>query len=310
MTDTAILFSGQGAQKPGMGKSLYEGDSAAKEIFDRAEAIMPNIKELCFEATAEELAKTENTQPCTFVVDVAAFAALKANADISVSAMAGFSLGEYAAFAAAGVISLEDALRTVIKRAGWMSECAAKNPGSMAAVMGKTPDEIKEIIDTVKKDGLLIMANYNCPGQIVVSGDTENMQLFMDYCRENKVKAIKLAVSGAFHSQAMKEAEEKLLAEFASIDFSVPKLDLYSNISGLPYPVTCMKELLARQVSNPVKFEKTIRDLANTPERIIVECGEGKVLSGLVRRTDKSLKVLNVSDMDSLRNAVVELGAK
>ena len=307
MTRTAILFSGQGAQKPGMGKSLYEGDSAAKAIFDKAESVFPGIKELCFEASQEELNKTENTQPCTFVCDVAAHEALKANADMQVAAMAGFSLGEYAAVAAAGVLPFEKVLETVMKRAKWMTECAQANPGCMAAVMGKAPLELQAIIDEVKQEGLLIMANYNCPGQIVVSGDLNNMDAFLGYCRQNRVKAIKLAVSGAFHSAFMAEAETKLLNEFEGLDFVYPSFSLYSNVTGLPYKEEEMKKLLASQVASPVKFEDTVRDIIKDESITLIECGEGKVLSGLVRKTNKETKVLNVSDMDSLKLTVEEL---
>ena len=308
MTKVAILFSGQGAQKPGMGKSLYEGDSAAKAIFDKAESVFPGIKELCFEASQEELNKTENTQPATFVCDVAAYAALKSSADIEVCAMAGFSLGEYAAVAAAGVLPFEDVLKVVVKRAQWMSECAGKNPGCMAAVMGKTPADLLAIIDEVKKeDGLLIMANYNCPGQIVVSGDLDNMDAFLGYCKQNRVKAIKLAVSGAFHSKAMSEAEENLRNEFAGMDMVYPAFALYSNVTGLPYKEDELKELLAQQVSSPVRFEDTVRDIIKDDSITLIECGEGKVLSGLVRKTNKETKVLNVSDIDTLNACTEEL---
>ena len=299
MVKTAVLFSGQGAQKPGMGKDLYEGSTAARELFERASAVLPEIKELCFDADQETLNKTINTQPCTFVVDSAAYAALKEATDIVPSAMAGFSLGEYAAAAASGMIGFEDALRTVLKRAEWMTQCAEECPGSMAAVMGKTAEEVEALIKETSYSGLLQCANYNSPSQTVVAADTDGMEAFLALCSEKKVKAIKLAVSGAFHTPAMSAAAEKLFEEFGKMDFASPSCDLYANVTGLPYGDD-IKRTLADQTMSPVRFTDTVGNIMKSGITTFIECGEGKVLSGLVRKTSKELSVYNVSDTASL----------
>ena len=306
MSKTAILFAGQGAQKTGMGLSLYECSAAAKKIFDSAESVMPGIKSLCFEGDQAELNKTINTQPCVYTADCAAFAAV-AEAGVDFDCVAGFSLGEYAALVGAGSISFEEGLKLVMKRAAWMQDAADATGGGMAAVLGKTAKEVDDLVESIKGDGVLCAVNYNCPGQTVVAGDEQEFPKFLEYCKANRVKAIKLAVSGAFHSSCMKDASDYILEYITNIDITDPQKALYSNTLGRPYESTELKRVLARQTSEPVYFERIIRDMMSKGVDTFVEVGPGNTLTGFVRRTDKTAKTYNVNDEKSLNDTIKAL---
>ena len=305
MSKTAILFAGQGAQKPGMGESLYQTSAAAKDIFDRAEAIMPGIKELCFAGTQEELNQTCNTQPCVYTVDMAAYAAVQDA--VCMDAAAGFSLGEYAALTASGVLSFEETLKLVIKRAAWMQHCAEQTGGGMAAVLGKTAGEVETMLDGLREDGILRAVNYNCPGQTVIAADEKNFARFLKYAKENKVKAIPLAVSGAFHSEAMDEASGHILEYITNLEFASPQCTLYANALGEPYTDVLLKRTLAAQTAKPVYFEKIVRHMLATGVETFIEVGPGNTLSGFVKRTDKTAAVYNVSDAQTLETTLAAL---
>lgn len=299
MEKTAVLFAGQGSQKPGMGKSLYDNVPESRAVFEEAEAVRPGITELCFEGPQDELNETVNTQPCVLTCDAAAWAAFS-TLGIRPYAGAGFSLGEYAALIAAGVVSFRTALEIVIKRAEWMHEAAQARSGGMAAVLGVKAEEIEDIVRTIRGSGVLLPVNYNCPGQIVVAGDTEELDSLLAYAKENRMKVRPLAVSGAFHTERMHEAAVKTGEYIKDLEFAQPEFILYANRTAKPYEWPDMKETLSSQTENPVLFEQIGRTLLDEGVTTFVELGPGTTLSGFIKRMDRSARLMHVDDYDSL----------
>ncbi len=295
MGKTVFVFSGQGAQYPGMGKSLYENSAAAKAVFDMAESIRPGTVKQCFDGTKEELAVTINTQPCVFAVDLAAAAAV-AEKGIKPDYVAGFSLGEIAALAFSGILSYEDAFRLVCKRAEYMDEAAKSTKGAMAAVMKLTPQKVEEICSGFNK---AYPVNYNSPAQTVVAAAEEEIDALCAKVKEEKGKAIKLAVSGAFHSPFMKEASEKLAEYMQSVTFSEPEIPVYANYTAQPYEGD-YKALAAAQVQNPVRWQTTIENLINEGADRFIEVGAGKTLTGLIKKINPDVTTINVEDKEGL----------
>ena len=309
MSKLAVLFAGQGAQKTGMGKSLYENVPAAKEIFEQAEAVFPGITELCFSGSQEDLNQTVNTQPAVFTVDVAAYAAL-ASAGFHPLAGAGFSLGEYAALCCAGMLSFGDALRLVIKRAEWMQQAAERQSGAMAAVLGQEMKAVEELAAKFAGDGVLLPVNYNCPGQIVVAGDAQRIDQMAQYGKENKIKCRKLPVNGAFHTPHMDDAAHNIYHTVQDMEFLPPKFTLYANRTGKPYAkeINEMKKVMAQQTASPVLFEQIIRGMIADGFDTFVEVGPGKTLTGFVQRIDKDVKTFYINDFESFGDSIDALG--
>lgn len=274
------MFSGQGAQKSGMGKELYEASPAAREIFDMAGE---DIKAMCFSGTDEELAQTINTQPCVFTVTMAEWAAFERKDEVA--ALAGFSLGEYAAMCAAGVFDFKEGLELVKKRAKFMDVAAKKRAGGMVAVLGLDKSEICDILgERGSGERVLEAVNFNCPGQTVVAGDIDSIGELCGVLEEKGVKHARLPVSGAFHSSLMGEVVEKLAAELDGMELGEPKLPIVSNVTGEFYKAGEIKGLLAKQVASAVRWEDSIRYLQGQGIEEFVEVGVGKTLSGFLRR--------------------------
>ena len=323
MRKYAVIFAGQGAQKPGMGKSLYEASPAARAVFDKAG---DEIKHDCFEADAERLKQTEVTQPAVYTMDMAAYAALREALGVGTpnglpepSALAGFSLGEYAALTAAGVIdSLETGLELVKQRSLLMKE-AGTNPdgsqkGTMAAGMGDK-DAVIALVEKARGEDILEAVNFNSPQQTVVAGDIIAVERFAALAAEDRsfgVKAIPLPVSGAFHSPIMLPASGTLAAILATYDFEEPTLPVYLNATGdtyenftnpkFPSPSASLKARanMVLQIHSPVQWQKIIEAMVASGIDTIIEVGPGKTLTGLVKKIAPEITAAHVEDAESL----------
>lgn len=292
--DVVLLFPGQGSQKPGMGKDLADAFPAARNVFERADtALRTPLSRLCFDGPADELMMTHNAQPALLVHGAAAWAATRDSVGASVVAAAGHSLGEFTAYYAAESISLEDAVRLVRRRGELMYESGVKRPGAMAAILGDTNRSIEAICaDATRDAGLVVPANYNCPGQVVISGEEDAVERAMTLCKEAGAKrAVRLKVSGAFHSPLMETASRGLSEALAAASFDDPHFAVYANVDGQAVMTASRAhETLLAQLSNPVRWsDEVLAMAARYPNALYVEMGPGNVLVGLVKKIAPSL---------------------
>jgi len=310
--NVVLLFPGQGSQKPGMGKDLVEAFPAAKDVFDRADtALGAPLSRLCFEGPAEELTLTHNAQPALLAQGAALWAATRASIGASVVAAAGHSLGELTAYHAAESMGLEDAVRIVRRRGELMYESGVKRPGTMAAILGDTNRPIEEICAEATRDAALVVpANYNSPGQVVISGEDAGVERAMTLCKDAGAKrAIRLKVSGAFHSPLMESAVDGLAQALDSVSFDDPHFPVYANVDGQPVlKAERAKELLLEQLSSPVRWSDEVLALAERyPDALYVEMGPGNVLVGLVKKIAPSLETATcgtAAEVDQLQGLV------
>lgn len=302
-----ILFSGQGAQYPGMMKDLYDTESAANEMFNKADATLGReISKICFEGTQEDLNLTHNTQPCMLAGDLAVAMILK-NHGINADAVAGFSLGEYAALAYSGAISIEDAFRIIQIRADAMQEAVAPGDGAMAAFVGATAEQVEDICTRVTK-GYAVAANYNSPVQTVISGTAVGVDEACELANAAGLRCVKLAVSAPFHCVLMEPAAKRLEDEFKKMFFQNPTIPVYMNVNGNPITDgAVVAELLVKQAMSPVRWVQTLENMQADGIDTFIECGAGKTLSGLVKKTLKDVKILRVENLKTLQNTLEEL---
>lgn len=280
----AFVFPGQGAQFVGMGKDLYENNPVAKEMFDKANEILGfNITDLMFNGTDEDLRQTKVTQPAIFLHSV--ILAKTMGDDFNPDMVAGHSLGEFSALVAAGALSFEDGLRLVSARAQAMQKACEKTPSTMAAVLALPDAKVEELCASVT-EGVVVPANYNCPGQIVISGSIEGVDAACAKMLEAGAKrALKLKVGGAFHSPLMEPARAELADAIAHTDFHAPKCPVYQNVNAEPQtdPETIKKNLIA-QLTAPVRWTQTTQNMIAAGADTFVEVGPGAVLQGLVKK--------------------------
>lgn len=302
MGKIAFVFSGQGAQYSGMGQSLCEASPAAKFVFELADSLRPGTSSQCFSGTVEELSVTKNTQPCLYCVDLAAAKALEEKG-VRADYAAGFSLGEVAAAAFAGIFTDKSGFEFVCRRAEAMQKAAEENPGSMAAVLKLTNEKVEELCGKFTK---VWPVNYNCPGQLVVAGESGQLKKFQELVKAEGGRAAPLAVSGGFHSPFMESAASELEGVLENIELGKPRLPVYANFTAKPYSDNA-KELLVRQVKSPVRWQETVEALAAQGVDTFLECGPGKTLCGLIKKTVKTARVFQVQDAETLNAALSEI---
>ena len=295
----SFLFSGQGSQAPGMGVELAERCPAAKGVFDTASSVLGfDLLALCRDGSAEELSATETAQPAIMAVSLAALACL-GESGVSAAAVAGHSLGEYAALAASGMLSIEDAFRLIQYRAAAMGKCAAKQDGSMAAILGSDEETVEKICGETA--GYVVPVNFNAPAQTVVAGEKEAVAAVCAKFAELGKRTAPLAVAAAFHSKLMQPAADEFYEAAKGFPFKAPQLDFYSNLSG--EKLTDFSDIPARLASHivsPVRFTKELNAMWAAGITTYIECGPGKVLTGLVKKTLKGANACHVEDGKTL----------
>lgn len=293
----AYVFPGQGAQFPGMGKDLYENSPLAKELFDKANEILGfNITDIMFEGTADDLKQTKVTQPAIFLHSVIL---AKTLTDFKPEMVAGHSLGEFSALVANGTLNFEDGLRLVSQRALAMQKACELEPSTMAAIVGLEDEVVEEVCASI--DEVVVPANYNCPGQLVISGSIAGIDKACEILTEKGAKrALKLPVGGAFHSPLMEPAREELAAAIQATTFSTPLCPVYQNVDAKPVnDAETIKENLIAQLTAPVKWTQTAQNMLADGATLFTEIGPGKVLQGLIKKVDRSAETAGVSTYEA-----------
>ncbi len=293
----AFVFPGQGSQYVGMGKELYDNNPLAKKLFDKADEILGfKITDIMFAGTDDQLKETRVTQPAVFLHSV--ISALCMGDHSHVAMMAGHSLGEFSALVVAGALSFEDGLRLVAARANAMQEACEANPGTMAAIIGLPDEKVEEVCSSISQDGkVVVAANYNCPGQIVISGSVPGIEKACELMKAAGAKrALPLKVGGAFHSPLMDPAKVELEAAINATEIHTPKCPVYQNVDALPHtdPVEIKKNLVA-QLTASVRWTQSVKNMIADGATDFTECGPGAVLQGLIKKIDGTVSAHGIA---------------
>lgn len=310
MPRTAILFTGQGAQSVGMGQDIAQASPAAAAIFDRAnEVVGYDLKALCFEGPAEKLEQTDIQQPAIFTTSVAIWTALAGEplirllGDEPPAAMAGLSLGEYTALYAAGAVAFEDALRLVKRRGELMQEASTAVPSGMVTALGLEPEQVEAVCREAGSAGVIGPANFNCPGQIVISGEKAACEAAARLIEQAGGRAVPLKVAGAFHSALMKPAADGLAEMLSNTAFTSPRVPVVANVNCQYHadPAT-IRQWLTDQLTQPVRWQASIQRLIAEGVERFVEIGPGRILTGLMKKIARGTPVINVSTAEGLQS--------
>ena len=309
MTQLAFIFPGQGSQRVGMGAELARTYPVADAVFQEADAALERpLRQLCFEGPEADLKQTENTQLAILVCSVATLRVLEASGIVP-DAVAGHSLGEYSALVAAGVLDFSDALRLVHARASYMAEAGEGQQGTMAAILGMDTEQLQHLCDAA--EGVVNIANYNCPGQLVISGEVAAVNHVVSLAKAEigERRCRLLPVSGAFHSPLMMPAQQKFGAVLDSVTLRPPTVGIAMNVTGaFATNVDNIRQLLFEQITQPVQWEQTLKTIEGTGITHFIEIGPGKVLSGLAKRTLPESSAMNVEDVKTFSVVADEYG--
>ena len=316
MSRLALVFPGQGAQAVGMGKDFHSQFPAAKRLYERASRVLGfDLAEVSFFGPEERLLSTDISQPAILVASLAAFSALQerlapiSSGKLDVLCTGGLSLGESTALAFAGALHFEDAVRLVYRRGQFMQEACNAHSGGMVSVMGLSEEEVKALALEASSEGAITLSNMNCPGQIVLSGHKEAVTKVVELVgARGNGQAVELKVAGAFHSSLMTSASEKFAREIEAVEFLPPKVPVVSSVTGdFHRSPGEIRSLLVEQLTRPVLWEKCVRRMMACGAQSFLEVGPGKVLSGLIRRIDRSLNTYNIDSVRSLEKVVTIL---
>ena len=302
----SVLFPGQGSQSPGMAKIFYENFDYVKSLFQEADDLLKNsISKLVLEGPKDKLDLTENTQPAIFLVTYSIFQVLKKETSFDLNSakyFAGHSLGEYSALACAEALTFSQTIELLQKRGQAMQSAVPKGQGGMLAVLGSDVEKINEIIDTNKDKFICYVANDNSVGQIVVSGNNQDLDNFSSELKNNNIKNIKLPVSAPFHCKLMDSATKIMNEEISKIEFNSPKVEIISNVTAEPTNEPAkIKELLVSQIEKPVRWREIVNYMIDKNINKFIEIGPGKVLSGLVKRINRNVELLQINDLEDLK---------
>lgn len=313
---TAIVFAGQGAQTPGMGKALCENYASAREVYARAGEIYKKVtgtnktlEEICFDLPAEELNLTANSQPAIFTLSMAGLEVIKSELpELDISAAAGFSLGECSALCGAGVLDFESTMELILLRGEAMGKACEATDGAMYAIIGVGADVCETVCKELRGDGVLMAVNYNCPGQTVIAGDTMLVEKAAAKLAEmGAMKTVKLATQGAFHTPLMNAGRDIFVPQIEKFSFAAPSIKLWSDVTGAPIDAVT-PEYLGAQMTSPVRWQTIIEGMLADGVELFVELGAGRVLSGLIKRISRTAKLINIETPENVEKLKTMIG--